>query len=217
MISGMNQADIARLSALVGPYPRPGLTQLLIAAATGRIERLECSMPECLCPSGRGHFDQAGSGPWAPSSDRYPSPARLGGAYEPDNIRLSHAYCNKIEGSRVGGRSVKPPRPSYRVPEGAMSATDFDRRWRKATSPVEVVAWGRVIGRWVPEARLASEAHVDPAPTGVAGGPGPASPAGPGSPVAGTAADGVPPLYPRPVPKPSTVRPAKTRGRALRP
>jgi hypothetical protein len=77
---------------------------LVAAAREGRITTLECAMPECVCPDGRGHFvaTNRSRGPWIPTPDRWPRPARDGGAYVTDNVRLAHARCNYVEGNRVG-------------------------------------------------------------------------------------------------------------------
>lgn len=77
---------------------------LVAAAREGRITALECAMPECVCPDGRGVFTAtSGSrGPWIPTADRWPVPGRDGGAYATDNVRLAHSLCNSLDGNAVG-------------------------------------------------------------------------------------------------------------------
>jgi hypothetical protein len=61
----------------------------------------QCEVADCKCPYGRNHFDDVG--PWIPSPDRHPIPARLGGTYDLENVRLSHQTCNKMDGGKAGG------------------------------------------------------------------------------------------------------------------
>ena len=95
-------AELARLRAD---------SSLILAAVSGSVLSIECSMPICLCPDGRGYFEKCGNplrGPWGPSPDRYPLPGRHGGGYVVGNVRLSHLRCNKSEGGRVGGKISAP-------------------------------------------------------------------------------------------------------------
>lgn len=83
---------------------------LVKAVRAGRIDALECRMPTCVCPDGRGHFTRRGephNGPWGPSADRWPVAGRDGGAYAADNVRLAHRRCNQAEGGYWGESAGK--------------------------------------------------------------------------------------------------------------
>jgi len=95
----------------------------------------------------------------------------------------------------------------------SVTATEFDKTWRRLTGAAEVTAYGRVIGVWTPSW----------SPASASGGEVPAPPpaSGPGrQPGPDAGAPGDPPLSarpPSPVPKPTSTRPRKSRGMELRP
>jgi hypothetical protein len=80
---------------------------LMRAAAAGKITELECRMDECYCPRGRGYFDPAdGDWPdWRPTNDHYPILACDGGRETVENSRLAHRLCNRLDYSKLIGRS----------------------------------------------------------------------------------------------------------------
>jgi hypothetical protein len=84
---------------------------LIRAAEHGKITKLECEMPECLCPAelgGRAHFEPAERGQrsdWAPTNDHYPVLKRDGGRESVENARLAHRLCNRVDYSKLIGRS----------------------------------------------------------------------------------------------------------------
>lgn len=93
------------MDSVVGRLARLRAPVILIyAAAEGLIGAVECTMPICVCPQGRTHFEPTGSRskPWMPTPDRWPVPGRDGGNYVTSNVRLAHARCNYVEGGRVG-------------------------------------------------------------------------------------------------------------------
>ena len=150
---------------------------LLAAAAAGTITALECAMPKCVCPEGRGHFERAGvRSPWAPSADRYPLPGRDGGKYDVANVRLAHRRCNTLDGTgitqehlrengyygspkhRETGRQLglgrrEGAREWWKTPEGrAARALGIQRlkEWNAAHewTPEERAASGRILNEW---------------------------------------------------------------------
>lgn len=70
---------------------------LVRMAERGQLLALECEMPQCYHHKGRGAFDPVGTpgNKWTPSRDHYPKLKSDGGKVRPENIRLSHAWCNK--------------------------------------------------------------------------------------------------------------------------
>jgi hypothetical protein len=104
MIKGMESvAD--QLRALKAP-------RILIKAAEWRnVTKLECEMPECLCPvelGGRTYFEPARHGhrsDWAPTNDHYPVLKCDGGRETVDNSRAAHRLCNRVDYSKRIGRS----------------------------------------------------------------------------------------------------------------
>jgi hypothetical protein len=69
---------------------------LVQMAERGQLLDLKCEMPQCYHPKGRGTFDsrKAPDRKWAPSSDHYPTLKSAGGKLRPENVRLSHTWCN---------------------------------------------------------------------------------------------------------------------------
>lgn len=85
-------------------------SELIRAAREGYLTDLRCAMPICHCPDGRSYFEPCGGSPrkrWIPSADRFPVLGRDGGTYEPDNVRLSHWFCNLSESGRLTSRLRK--------------------------------------------------------------------------------------------------------------
>ena len=70
---------------------------LVRMAERGQLLALRCEMPQCYHRKGRGDFDPVGTKPdkWTPSRDHYPRLRADGGRFVAENIRLSHAWCNK--------------------------------------------------------------------------------------------------------------------------
>ena len=54
---------------------------------------------QCYHHKGRGAFDPVTRPPtkWAPSSDHYPILKSAGGKLVPENVRLSHVWCNNLD------------------------------------------------------------------------------------------------------------------------
>ena len=84
---------------------------LVKMAERGQLLALRCEMPQCYHHKGRGAFDPvttprtkwrceprsrapAGGTKWAPSPDHYPTLKSAGGHLVPENVRLSHVWCN---------------------------------------------------------------------------------------------------------------------------
>ncbi len=84
--------------AIAGRLRELGTRGVLVRMAQrGQIIELQCEMPMCYCPQGRGYFERKSHPPpkWAPSPDHYPRLKADGGHLEPWNVRLSHVHCNK--------------------------------------------------------------------------------------------------------------------------
>lgn len=79
---------------------------LVTAAENGNIATLECAIPECLCPRGRGHFTPVTPelDDWIPTIDHFPKLKHEGGHKTVDNIRLAHRLCNRVEYAKAVGR-----------------------------------------------------------------------------------------------------------------
>ena len=69
---------------------------LVRMAERGQLLALKCEMPQCYHHKGRGAFDPVTtpSTKWGPSSDHYPILKSAGGKLVPENVRLSHIWCN---------------------------------------------------------------------------------------------------------------------------
>jgi hypothetical protein len=65
-------------------------------AERGQLLALKCEMPQCYHHRGRGAFDPVGTpgNKWTPSRDHYPILKWAGGKLRPENVRLSHTWCN---------------------------------------------------------------------------------------------------------------------------
>ena len=70
---------------------------LVRMAERGQLLALKCEMPQCYHHKGRGAFDPVATRPntWAPSADHYPILKSAGGRRVPENVRLSHVWCNQ--------------------------------------------------------------------------------------------------------------------------
>src|SRR3954453_10562413 len=69
---------------------------LVQMAERGQLLSLKCEMPQCYHHKGRGMFDPVTTPrtKWAPSPDHYPILKSAGGQLRPENVRLSHVWCN---------------------------------------------------------------------------------------------------------------------------
>src|SRR4051794_39460508 len=69
---------------------------LVRMAERGQLLELKCEMPQCYHHKGRGAFDPVTTprSKWAPSPDHYPILKSAGGHLVPENVRLSHVWCN---------------------------------------------------------------------------------------------------------------------------
>jgi hypothetical protein len=69
---------------------------LVQMAERGQLVALKCEMPQCYHHKGRGAFDPVTTPrtKWAPSPDHYPILKSAGGQLRPENVRLSHIWCN---------------------------------------------------------------------------------------------------------------------------
>ena len=65
-------------------------------AERGQLLALRCEMPQCYHHKGRGASDPVTTPrtKWAPSPDHYPILKSAGGHLVPENVRLSHVWCN---------------------------------------------------------------------------------------------------------------------------
>jgi hypothetical protein len=69
---------------------------LVQMAERGQLLAVKCEMPQCYHHKGRGAFDPVTTPrtKWAPSPDHYPILKSAGGQLRPENVRLSHIWCN---------------------------------------------------------------------------------------------------------------------------
>ena len=80
-----------------------GVKNVLVQMAErGQLLALKCEMPQCYHHKGRGEFDPVGTpdNKWTPSRDHYPILKWAGGKLVPENVRLSHTWCNKLDYGR---------------------------------------------------------------------------------------------------------------------
>lgn len=75
---------------------------LVQMAERGQLLALKCEMPQCYHDKGRGAFDPVTTPrtKWAPSPDHYPILKSAGGHLVPENVRLSHVWCNNLDYAR---------------------------------------------------------------------------------------------------------------------
>lgn len=75
---------------------------LVQLAERGQLLALKCEMPQCYHHKGRGAFDPVTTPrtKWAPSPDHYPILKSAGGHLVPENVRLSHVWCNNLDYAR---------------------------------------------------------------------------------------------------------------------
>lgn len=75
---------------------------LVQMAERGQLLALKCEMPQCYHHKGRGAFDPVTTPrtKWAPSPDHYPILKSAGGHLVPENVRLSHVWCNNLDYAR---------------------------------------------------------------------------------------------------------------------
>jgi hypothetical protein len=91
--AGAGSAD----SSVADQLREPGVKGVLVQMAErGQLLALRCEMPQCYHHKGRGEFDQVTTPrtKWAPSPDHYPVLKSAGGHLVPENVRLSHVWCN---------------------------------------------------------------------------------------------------------------------------
>jgi hypothetical protein len=83
-----------------------GISGVLVdMAESGTISELRCQMPTCYCLGGRGYFDDKSnaSGDWVPNPDHFPLLKSKGGHLVPENIRLAHTLCNRLDPGSAPG------------------------------------------------------------------------------------------------------------------
>ena len=70
---------------------------LVQMAERGQLLALKCEMPQCYHHKGRGAFDPVTTPrtKWAPSPTTTRSSSRPAGTSFPENVRLSHTWCNQ--------------------------------------------------------------------------------------------------------------------------
>ena len=88
---------------------------LVQMAERGQILALKCEMPQCYHHKGRGAFDPVTTRrtTWAPSPDHYPILKSAGGHLLPENVRLAHIRCTKLDyGRRTQIRTLLAKRNS---------------------------------------------------------------------------------------------------------
>src|SRR3954470_2671785 len=84
-------------SSVADQLRRLGVKGVLVQMAErGQLLAVKCEMPQCYHPKGRGAFDEVTTPrtKWAPSPDQYPILKSAGGKLRPENVRLSHIWCN---------------------------------------------------------------------------------------------------------------------------
>jgi hypothetical protein len=68
-------------------------------ARDGQLVDIRCEMPQCYCFRGRTYFEPRSPtcSDWEPTADHYPRLKMHGGHLTPDNARLGHRLCNKVD------------------------------------------------------------------------------------------------------------------------
>src|SRR5688500_18898174 len=96
-------ADGSANSSVADQLRALGMKGVLVQMAErGQLLVLKCEMPQCYHHKGRGAFDPVTARPnkWAPSPDHYPILKSAGGQLRPENVRLSHVWCNNLDYGR---------------------------------------------------------------------------------------------------------------------
>lgn len=70
---------------------------LIQMAESGQLLSVRCEMPQCYHHKGRAEFDKITTPrtKWAPSPDHHPVLKKDKGKLKPENVRLSHIWCNQ--------------------------------------------------------------------------------------------------------------------------
>ena len=87
-------------SSVADELRRLGVKGVLVQMAErGQLLDLKCEMPQCYHHKGRAAFDPVAKTrtKWAPSPDHYPTLKSAGGHLVPENVRLSHVWCNNLD------------------------------------------------------------------------------------------------------------------------
>jgi hypothetical protein len=81
------------------------LGQRGVLTRPGVVDELRCQMPECLSPGGREYFERKSHPPsdWSPSVDHVVLKSE-GGRLDPDNVRLAHVLCNRVDFAKTHGK-----------------------------------------------------------------------------------------------------------------
>jgi hypothetical protein len=81
------------------------LGQRGVLTEPGVVKELRCQMAECLCPGGEEYFDEKSHPPsdWAPSVDHITLKSE-GGKLDPENVRLAHILCNRVDYAKNHGK-----------------------------------------------------------------------------------------------------------------
>ena len=82
-----------------------GSDAIVVLAERGFVTELRCTMPTCYCPGGRGFFEMRPSQPrdWEPTEDHFPLTKGEGGHKVPENVRLAHKECNRLDWGATHG------------------------------------------------------------------------------------------------------------------
>jgi hypothetical protein len=119
---------------------------LVVMAESGLITELRCQMPKCYCPGGRGYFDPTTSKPddWVPNPDHYPLSKANGGHLVPENVRLAHTLCNRLDSGSSPGHERR-----RREAHDRLAKWYADHRGRKRAAE----------GLWAQERKATEDGH----------------------------------------------------------
>jgi hypothetical protein len=110
-------------SSVADELRRLGVKGVLVQMAErGQLLALKCEMPQCYHHKGRGAFDPVTTPrtKWAPSPDHCPILKSAGGHLVPENVRLSHVWCNNRDyGSLLWAPRLADPSLSLNSEDGA--------------------------------------------------------------------------------------------------
>src|SRR5690242_18498316 len=97
--AGIPAAPAAAAASVVETLSALGVRGILLQLARdGQILDVRCEMPQCYCFRGRRHFDsRSAQSEWSPTPDHYPRLKAHGGHLTPDNVRLAHRLCNRVD------------------------------------------------------------------------------------------------------------------------